>query len=100
MKRLQAAVVALVLAFPAGTFAQSQSLSAGDGAQIPRPASLMVGHALRDGVKKEAVRLAATLAPQEPASAAASQQSWAARHPVFLATLIQRGYAPTRGSRA
>ena len=89
--RLQVALIASVLAVPWGTFAQSLSVSADDGAQTPQPSFSVAGGPLRDGVNKEAVRLAKTLAPASPPQGTQHKRNWAGRHPVLLGTLIGLG---------
>jgi len=91
MRRLQVALIASVLAVPWGTFAQSLSVSADDGAQTPQPSFSVAGSHLRDGVDKEAVRLAKTLAPDSPPPGTEHKRNWAGRHPVLLGTLIGLG---------
>jgi hypothetical protein len=72
---LQIALVAAVLAIPSGTFAQSVS--------IVSP--------LRRGVEREPVRLANVPMPASAAQGTRRQRNWAARHPVFLGTMIGLG---------
>jgi hypothetical protein len=91
MRRLQVVLIASVLAVPCGTFAQSLSVSADDGAQIPKPSFSIAGSPLRDGVNKEAARLAKTLAPVSQPQGTEHKRNWAGRHPVLLGTLIGLG---------
>ena len=92
MRRLQVALIALLaLAVPGGTFAQSLSVSANPGAQIPPSSFPSHGSPLRDGVTREAVPLANALAPASTPKGKEHQRNWAGRHPVLLGTIIGLG---------
>jgi hypothetical protein len=77
MRKLQVALIAAVLAIPTGTFAQSVS----------------VVNPLRHGLEREAIRLARDRDPVSASTAQGTrpQRNWAARHPVFLGTMIGLG---------
>ncbi len=86
MRRIIAAILAALFVVPAGARAQT-SLIRSEIQSIDQAAA----SPLRAAIRKETVRLAATLGPHAMPPPSVRQRNWAARHPVLLGTLVGAG---------
>lgn len=91
MRRVLVALVAWMLAVPGGTFALAAPLSADDGARTPHRSLVTTVSPLRDGIRREAMRLANARVPQPAEPVTQPERSWPGQHPVFLGALIGLG---------
>jgi hypothetical protein len=93
VRKVLIALVAWMLAVPAGTFALVAPVSADDGAETRQGSVVKSVSPLRDGIRVEAARLANARVPDSASAAQVTERerSWPGQHPVFLGTVIGLG---------
>jgi hypothetical protein len=91
VKKVLVALVAWMLAVPAGTFALVAHVSADDGAETRQGSLVRTISPLGDSIRIEATRLANARLSDSAAQVTERERSWPGQHPVFLGTVIGLG---------